>query len=84
MTLEPAYDEAELPASGCKKIWNATEPKPFPPLFDDFRQSVIERFWNGYAKKIRVSSAKVLNSTGHKMTKAKAKPPVSEDFQTAC
>jgi len=27
-----------------QKIWNATEPKPFPLVFEDFRQSVIEQF----------------------------------------
>ena len=27
-----------------QEIWNATDPKPFPMVFDDFRQSVIEQF----------------------------------------
>ena len=27
-----------------QKIWDATEPKPFPMVFEDFRRSVIEQF----------------------------------------
>jgi hypothetical protein len=33
-----------------QKIWDAADPKPFPLVFDDFRQGVMEQFLDKLSK----------------------------------
>jgi hypothetical protein len=36
---------------GLQKIWDTTDPKPFPLVFDDFRQGVMEQFLDRLSKR---------------------------------
>ncbi len=33
-----------------QQIWDATNPKPFPAVFDDFRQSIMDDFYDRLRK----------------------------------
>jgi hypothetical protein len=44
-TLESAYEKE----NGLQQIWDATDPKPFPAVFDDFRRSIMDDFYDRLA-----------------------------------
>jgi hypothetical protein len=50
MTPSQAREHQKQLRQRLQKLWDATEPKPFPAVFDDFRRSIMDDFFDRLRK----------------------------------